>query len=137
MAGTNMVMTGTPYLADPHAPFRYSCPAATALSAGDVCYVAVTTGAATKAVSTATTIANVSRYEGICLNAVSAGQPVTLFGLGAKIYISDTVQVIGSFWYVSDTAGLLKDTKQATADTYKPVGKMITAHVLEIVRRGV
>ena len=136
MAGADMTMTGSPRLADPHAPIRFTCVAGVALSAGDLCYVDAN-GLAQKAISTQCTIATVSDFEGICIAATSAGASVTLFGLGAKVYISATVQTIGSFWFVSDTAGLLKDTKQAAADTYKPVGKMITAHVLEIVRPGI
>lgn len=136
MAGTNMTMTGTPRLADPHAPVRYTCIAGVALAAGSVCYVD-SAGKAQLADKAVCTITTTSKYEGISIPAVSAGCPVTLFGLGAKIHISDTVQVIGSFWWVSDTAGLLKDTKQAATDTYLPVGKMITANILEIVRRGV
>jgi hypothetical protein len=48
-----------------------------------------------------------------------------------------TPQVIGSFWWISDTPGELSDTKQAATDTYKPVGKFLNCYVMEIVRRGV
>jgi hypothetical protein len=133
----NMTMTGTPRLVDPHAPFRTTVVAGAAITAGDCCYVIVTTGKAALTDKTIVTIANVSCFEGIAVEDAAAGEPVTLFGLGAKIWISDTDQVIGSFWYISDTPGKLYDAAVATADTYKPVGKMITANVLEVVRRGV
>ena len=86
--------------------------------------------------STQCTIANLTSFEGICLSNAAAGEAVTLFGIGSKIYITATDQTIGTFWYVSASAGLLYDTKVATADTYYPVGKMITANVLEITRSG-
>jgi hypothetical protein len=129
-------MTGTPKLADAHAPVRFTAIAGAAIAIGDVCYVDAS-GLAQLAVSTAVTIANVSKYEGICLTTAAAGEAVTLFGVGSKIYLTATDQTIGTFWYVSATAGKLYDTKVATADTYLPVVKMITANVGEIVRAGV
>jgi hypothetical protein len=132
----NMVMTGTPHLADPHAPVRFTAPAGVALAAGDVVYLDAN-GVWQKAVSTACTIANVSKFYGIVINAVSAGAPATAFGIGAKIYLTDTAQTIGTFWYVSASAGLLYTDRVATADTYLPVVKMITANVGEVVRGGI
>ena len=131
----NMTMTGTPKLADAHAPVRFTAIAGAAIAIGDVCYVDAN-GLAQLSVSTACTIANVTKYEGICLTTAAAGEAVTLFGIGAKIWMTATTQTIGTFWYVSATAGKLYDLAVATADTYLPVGKMITANVLEITRSG-
>jgi hypothetical protein len=131
----NMTMTGTPKLADAHAPVRFTAIAGAAIAIGDLCYID-SGGLAQLAVSTQCTIANVTSYEGISLTVAAAGEAVTLFGIGSKIYLTATDQTIGTFWYVSATAGKLYDAKVATADTYYPVIKMITANVGEIVRSG-
>jgi F0F1-type ATP synthase membrane subunit c/vacuolar-type H+-ATPase subunit K len=132
----DLTRTGTPCLADPHAPIRVTVVAGAAIAAGQCCYIAAT-GLAALTDKTIVTIANVSNFEGIALTAAAIGEPVTLFGLGAKIKITDTAQTIGTFWYISDTPGELYDAAVATADTYLPVGRFITTTVMEIVRAGV
>lgn len=133
----NLAMTGTPSLADPHAPIRFSAVAGEAIVAGDACFIH-SDGLVYQCDSTDhTTIANVSSFEGICLTAAVPGETVTLFGCGAKIYLTSTAQTIGTFWYVGDTEGVLYDALVATADTYLPVVKFITANVAEVVRAGV
>jgi hypothetical protein len=131
-----MTMTGSPRLADPHAPIRVSCTAGAVIEAGDACYID-SAGLAQLCIDSAETIANVSNYEGICLTAAAIGDTITLFGINSKIYMTSTAQTIGSFWFVSATAGKLGDALVSTADTYLPVGKMITAYVMEVVRAGV
>ena len=130
----DLTMTGSPRLAQ-GSSVRYSCVAGQALAAGDACFVH-TDGKAYKCDSADHASGNISFFEGITVNAVSAGQPTTLFGIGSKIYMTDTVVTIGSFWYVGANEGVLYDTKVATSDTALPVGKFITAHVMEIVRGG-
>jgi hypothetical protein len=132
----NLVIATNVRLADPHAPVRLTAPAGEVLTAGMVVFLH-TDGTLYKAVSTATTIANVSKFYGIVLRAAAIGERVTAFGIGAKIHISDAANAIGSFWYVSATAGSLYDAKVAAADTYLPVIKMITANIGEVVRGGV
>jgi hypothetical protein len=132
----NLVMTGSVRQADAHAPVRFTAPAGEILTAGMAVFLH-TDGTWHKAVSTATTIANVSKWYGIVVTPAAVGEPITAFGIGAKIYMTATAQTIGTFWYVSATAGALYDAAVATADTYLPCIKMITAHVAEVVRGGV
>lgn len=132
-----LTYTGTPALADPHAPVRISVVAGEAITAGNACFIH-TDGLAYQCDATDHTgIANVSKFDGIAVSACSIGAPITLFGVGAKIKITDTVQTIGTFWYVSNTQGQLYDAKVATADTYLPVVKFISATVAQVVRGGV
>ena len=133
---SNMTRTGTARLADPHAPVRFTAVAGEALAIGDACFIH-SDGLAYQCDATDhVSIANVSAFEGICLSTCVAGQPVTLFGIGSKIWISDTSQTIASFWFVGNTQGTLSSAKVATSDTDKPVGKMITANVMEVVHSG-
>jgi hypothetical protein len=133
----NLTMTGTPYLADPHAPVRFTAPAGSiAITAGMGVYLH-TDGTFRPVDKTVVTIANVSKWYGIVINNVSIGAPITAFGIGSKIYMTDTNVAIGSFWYVSATVGAFYDAAVATADTYLPCIKFITAHVAEVVRGGV
>jgi hypothetical protein len=123
-------------LADPHAPVRFTAPAGEVLAAGMGVFL-YTDGTFYKIDKTVTTIANVSKWYGIVLSAAAIGEPVTAFGIGAKIYLSDAANAIGSFWYVSATAGSFYDAKVASADTYLPCIKMITANIAEVVRGGI
>jgi hypothetical protein len=123
-------------LADAHAPVRFTATAGTALTAGQGVYLH-TDGKFYPIDKTVVTIANVSKWYGIIVTSASAGEPITAFGIGAKVYISDTSYTIGTFWYVSATVGKFYDAKVATADTYLPCLKFITAHVVEVVRGGV
>jgi hypothetical protein len=132
----DLARTGTAKLADAHAPNRYTAIAGAAIDIGQTCYVD-SAGLAQLTDSSIVTITDVSNFEGISLTKAAAGEAVTLFGLGAKIYITSTDQTIGTFWYISDTPGELYDAAVAAADTYFPVGKFVTANVIEIVRRGV
>ena len=132
----NIVRTGTPHLADVHAPVRFTAPTGVALTTG--CGVYLTSGGVWALIDkTVCTIANVSKWYGIVINACSVGAPATAFGIGAKIWITDTAQTIGTFWYVSATPGDFYDAAVASADTYLPCFKMITANVCQIVRGGV
>jgi hypothetical protein len=130
----NMTMTGTPYLVK-SGTSKVSCVAGAAIVAGDICYIDAN-GLAQLAVSTQCVIANVSQFQGISITAHAAGDPVTLFGIGAQVYLTDTAQTGNTLWYVSATAGKVYDAKVATADTTFPVLKMITTHVGEIVHPG-
>lgn len=129
-----MTMTGTPLLVKSGAS-KVTVTAGAAIAAGDVCYIDVN-GVAKLAVSTHCTIATTSCFQGISITAHAIGDPVTLFGIGAQIYITATTQTIESVWYVSATAGKLSDTVVAASDLQFPVGKMITANVIEIVHFG-
>ena len=124
------------HLADAKAPVRYTAKAGEALTAGMGVFIH-TDGTFHKIDKTVVTIANVSKWYGIVVSAAAVGEPITAFGIGAKVYISDTSYTIGTFWYVSATAGSFYDAAVATADTYLPCLKFITAHVVEVVRGGV
>ena len=134
----NMTMTGTPRLADAHAPVRFTAKNGTiALAAGDGVYLH-TDGTWRPIDKTVVTIANVSKWYGIVLRAAAIGEEgITAFGIGSKIWLTDTAHTIGSFWYVSATVGKLYDAAVATADTYLPCVKFITANVVEVVRGGI
>jgi hypothetical protein len=130
-------MTGTPCLADPHASARFTAIAGQAITAGYACFIH-TDGLVYHCDATDhTTIADVSSFEGIAIAAATIGQPVTLFGVGSKIYLTATAKAIGTFWYIGNTEGVLSDVAVAAADTYFPVVKFITANVAEVVRAGV
>jgi hypothetical protein len=124
------------HLADTHAPVRFTATAGETLTAGMGVFLH-TDGTFHKIDKTVVTIANVSKWYGIVVNAAAIGEPATAFGIGAKVYISDTAYTIGTFWYVSATAGKFYDAKVASADTYLPCLKFITAHIVEVVRGGV
>lgn len=132
----NLVLTGTPDLADPHAPVRFTALAGATLTAGDGVYLH-TDGKFLPIDKMVCTIANVSKWYGIVINAAAVGEPVTAFGIGAKIYLTATAQTIGTFWYVSASVGEFYDAKVASADTYLPCIKFITANVAEVVRGGI
>jgi len=123
-------------LADAHAPVRFTAPAGEVLFAGAGVFLH-TDGTWHLIDKTICTIANVSKWYGIVLNVAAIGDIVTAFSIGAKIHLSDAANAIGTFWYVSATPGKFYDAKVATADTYLPCIKMITAHVAQIVRGGV
>jgi len=123
-------------LADVHAPVRLTALAGEVLTAGMGVYL-YSDGTFYKTDKTVCTIANVSKWYGVVLTAAAVGEPVTAFGIGSKIYISDTSYTIGTFWYVSATAGSFYDAAVATADTYLPCLKFISAHVVEVVRGGI
>ncbi len=130
----DLTMTGTPRLAQ-GSSVKVTVIAGEAINAGDSCFIH-TDGLAYQCDSADHASGNISFFEGISVNAVSIGSPVTLWGIGSKIYMTDTVVTIGSFWYVGANEGVLYDTKVATSDTALPVGKFITAHVMEVVRGG-
>lgn len=129
----NMTKTAAPYLSDTIAPLRIA-----PLFAGEVlpvlcpCYID-TDGTVKKCVSTAVDIANHAKFDGICIKGAAAiGDPVTLYGLGARIKAADSGLTIGTLWWVSATAGALYDTKVASADT--PVAKAVSATDIKIIR---
>ena len=131
----NMTMTGTPRLADAHAPVRHTAKNGTiALAAGDGVYLH-TDGTWRPIDKTVCTIATVSKWYGIVLRAAAIGEEgITAFGIGSKIWLTDTAQVIGSFWYVSATVGKFYDAAVAAGDAPYPCIKMITANVAEVIR---
>jgi hypothetical protein len=134
----NLVMTGTPRLADAHAPVRFTAKNGTiALTAGDGVYLH-TDGTWRPIDKTVCTIATTSKWYGIVINGAAIGQEgVTAFGIGSKIWLTDTAQTPGSFWWVSATVGKFYDAAVAASDGPLPCIKFITANVAEVVRGGV
>ena len=137
MATIAVSTTVLPHLTDPHAPVRITIKAGAVFTGGQTAFIH-TDGTAHLGDAAVTGIANVSKFDGVVLNAAAIGEPVTLFGIGAKIYITDATLTIGNFYYVAATPGLFNiAAKVATADTYLPVAKCISAHEIMIVRGGI
>jgi hypothetical protein len=132
----NLTKSSNIRLADVHAPIRLTALAGETVADGSPVYLH-TDGKFYKAVSSACTISNVSKFDGVCVKGAASGEPLTAFGIGTKIYIADSGLTIGSFWFVSATAGALYDTAVASADTYLPVAEAISATTIEIVRGGI
>jgi hypothetical protein len=133
----NMTMTGTPHLADVHAPVRFTAKVGTiAISPGDGVYLH-TDGTWRPIDKTVCTIATTSKWYGVCIQGGAIGEEgVTAFGIGAKIYMTSTAHTIGSFWWVSATVGKFYDAAVAASDGPLPCLKFITANVCEVVRGG-
>ena len=130
----NLTMTGTPLLVKSGAS-KVTVIAGEALTAGDCCYIK-SDGLAWQCDKSIVTIVTTSNFQGITITSHAAGDPVTLFGIGAQIYLTATAQTIGTLWYISDTPGKLYDAAVAVSDTQFPVVKFITANVVEVVHFG-
>jgi len=120
------------YLADVHAPIRFSGFSGEALSAAAPCYLK-SDGLVWMSGSAIVDEANHPMFIGMTVAAVSAANmPVTLFGVGSRIHVVDSGLTIGTRYWSGSTAGALSDTKLGTADT--PIAKAVSATDLLIVR---
>jgi len=83
---------------------------------------------------TVSTVAVGGQFDGIAVTKVGAGDPITIFQQGYRIYIGAHGLDIGAFVYPSDTAGMLSDASIPTPVLEAPIGKAISATVIEITR---
>ena len=125
----NITLVPPIMLASHLAPFRITCVAGVAIAAGEPCYIDAN-GQAQLSVATASPGSN---FDGVPVKAAVAGEAITLFQQGAKITVGAHGQAIGSFWYISDTAGLFSTVSIPTAPEL-PVAKAISTTVIEITR---
>jgi hypothetical protein len=129
----NITKITAPYLADTIAPLRISpLYAGEAIPVCSPCFIH-TDGKAYKCVSTEVDEANHTKFDGISIaGAAAANDPVTLFGLGARIHVCASGLTIGARYWVSATAGAIYDAKVASADT--PIAKAVSATDIRIIR---
>ena len=73
-----------------------------------------------------------ANVDGFCPVSMKAGQPVTLFGLGARFYYSDGNLTPGATLYLGTAAGGLDDA--ATVGDAVGVAKAVDAYVIRITR---
>lgn len=103
------------------------------ITAGKSCYIAVADGRAYLADNNDTAAKAV--FEGIALNAASAGQPVELMN-GGNITIGGTV-VVGEIYVVSPTAGGIAPEGDLISDAYVSlIGIGISATKISMVRKN-
>lgn len=74
-----------------------------------------------------------AKFDGFTARAVRAGEPVTLYGVGARFRYGSGM-VPGTDLYVSATAGLLSDT--ATVGGVRPVARAINATDIRVTRNS-
>lgn len=102
------------------------------LPAGAPCYIK-NDGKVYKSVTTVTNgIATQPAFAGFAVDDVSAGEPVTLFGKGARMNIASGMTPGQVFW-ISDTAGFLSDAVVLTGDV-SPVAMAISATDIVVIR---
>jgi hypothetical protein len=129
----NLTKITAPYLADTIAPLRMSpLYAGEAIPVASPCYIAAD-GTVMKCVTTTVDEANHPWFDGICIaGAAAIGDPVTLFGLGARIHVTASGNTIGARYWISATAGSISDAKVASADV--PFAKAVSATDIRIIR---
>jgi hypothetical protein len=128
-----------PWLVDPRAPLRLSpLYAGEALTAGSLCYIDSAGEVKLSFATAAIPGPNVaSLFDGVCIENVVDGGPVTLFGLGSVIDLIDgvlSVVAIGDFFYASATPGLISDTAIVTTVAEMPYLKVVSLTAVEVVR---
>ena len=99
-----------------------------ALLAGAPCYIAAA-GTVFMCNGTAAGVA-VSNYAGFTARATAIGQPVSLFGAGAKFEYS-TGMTPGAKYFMGATAGRL-DTAATTGGT-APIAQAVTATMIRVI----
>jgi hypothetical protein len=114
-----------PWLVDPRAPIRVGpFYAGEVLPAGSACYLKSDGKIWLTYATAAVPGPNVaSKFDGICIEGAAAvGDPVTLFGLGAIIDLSDSM-TIGTFYYAAaiGSKGLLDDTAGGVVTTVQEI----------------
>lgn len=100
------------------------------LPAVSPCYIG-SDGKVYKAVSTQCTITNVADFVGVTPKLVKSGDPVTLFGKGARFNLGSGMTP-GTLLWISATAGAWSDAKVATADL--PLAWVISATDILVIR---
>ncbi len=133
-----------PWLVDPRVTLRRTpLLAGEALFAGATCYVAAD-GLAWLSVEVPGTLpagpaGTYAAFDGICLDNVAAGEPVTLFGLGSVIDMIDaaiTVVAVGDFLWPSATPGTLETTDVSLFPVAgeRPICKCLSLTTIEVIR---
>lgn len=123
-----------PYLVNPRAPLRLGpLVAGAAIDPGSPCYIKPD-GLVYMCITTATGyVATVSAWDGFCIKARAIGDPVTLFGVGSRIHITETTGVlIGTFYWIAATAGQIDTTAAVATDL--PFAKGVSATDIIIIR---
>jgi hypothetical protein len=100
-----------------------------ALLACAPCYIKASDGKVYQ--SNGTSANEAAKFDGMTPRAVAIGQPVTLFGVGAKFEYS-TGMTPGANLFIATTAGRLADT--ATTGDAVGVARAITATVIRVTR---
>lgn len=131
----NLTKATAPYLSDPRAPLRLGpLYAGEVIPVGSPCYVK-NDGLVYKCVTTVTGhVVTVSAWDGFCISGAPAvGDPVTLFGIGARIHICETTGVlIGTYYWISATPGAIATAAVVATDI--PFAKGVSATDIRIIR---
>jgi hypothetical protein len=113
-----------------HAPYVSGLVAGEDLPVAGVAYIK-SDGKVYSSASGVCTVSNVPDYTGFTPAAVSEGDPVTLFRVGARFNYSSGMTPGALFW-VGTGEGKLSDAKLASADT--PVAVAVSATDILIIR---
>lgn len=100
-----------------------------ALAVADVCYIKASDGKVYR--SNGTAVNEAAKFDGIVARACAVGEPVTLFGLGARFRYGSGL-TIGTDLYVAATAGGL-DTAP-TVGGVDPIARVRTATDIQITK---
>jgi len=119
------------YLADTHAPIRYSGISGAALDAGAPCYLN-SDGRIYMSGSALVDDTGHPNFVGFTVQSVSASAPCTLFGLGSRIHIAESGLTIGARVWSGSVVGTIQDAKGATNDV--PYAKVVSATDILVVR---
>lgn len=84
--------------------------------------------------SDATAADEKARFAGICPRAANAGEPVTLFGVGAVFRYSDALLTPGSVYFLDVTANAGGFNTAATTGDALGVVQAITTSVMRVTR---
>jgi hypothetical protein len=85
-----------------------------------------------KSVSSACTISNIAKFDGFVIDGCASGEVVTVWGIGTRVKVVASGLVIGTYQWVSATAGAISDTKVASADL--PISKAVSATEIRVIR---
>jgi hypothetical protein len=75
-----------------------------------------------------------SQFDGMITRSVAVGDPVTLFQQGYKIRIGAHGLNVGAFVWPSVTAGCIADANAGGVKVEDPIGRAVSATVIEITR---
>jgi hypothetical protein len=112
-------------------PFISGLVAGEDLLAAAPCYIK-SDGKVYMTVTTVATIATVADCDGFTADAVSSGQPVTLFGKGARFNYGSSLTP-GALLYASATKGRLADAVVLTNDV-SPLARVISTTDIVVIR---
>ncbi len=119
------------YLADTHAPIRFSGTTGQNLDAGAPCYLN-SDGRIYMSASAITDESTHPNFVGFTVQTYSASQPCTLFGLGSRLHIAESGLTVGARVWSGSVAGTIQDAKGATLD--EPLAKVVSATDILVVR---